>query len=60
MTSSPIYDPSIFEQANIDGAKEIILTPENGIPTQTRWESETPWLFSLITKHLKPGGLVVD
>lgn len=60
MTSSPIYDPSIFEQANIDSAKEIILTPENGIPTQTRWESETPWLLSLITKHLKPGGLVVD
>lgn len=61
MTSNQlIYDPSIFDQASIESAKEIVLTPENGISTQTRWDSETPWLLNLINKHLKPSGLIVD
>lgn len=56
----PIYNPAIFEQVDIDSAREIILTPENGVSTQVRWDSETPWLLSLIANHMKPGGLVVD
>lgn len=54
------YDPSVFEQTGIDGAKEIVLTPENGVSTQLRWDTETPWLLNLIGKHIKPSGLIVD
>ncbi|MBU3602149.1 bifunctional 2-polyprenyl-6-hydroxyphenol methylase/3-demethylubiquinol 3-O-methyltransferase UbiG [Polynucleobacter sp. AM-25C3] len=55
------YDPSIFDHASIEGAKEIVLTTESGISTQTRWDTETPWLLNLIGKHIiKPSGLVVD
>jgi len=56
----PIYNPIVFDQPNIDAAKEIVLTVESGVSTQTRWESETPWLLNLISKHIKPSGLVVD
>lgn len=55
-----IYDPSIFDRAGIEDAKEIVLTPENGVSTQSRWDTETPWLLNLIGKHLKPSGLIVD
>lgn len=61
MQNKPLtYDPSIFDVPNIEGAKEIVLTSENGISTQVRWDSETPWLLNLIGKHIKPSGLVVD
>ena len=56
----PIYDPSVFEQRNIEAAKDIILTAEQGVSTQTRWDAETPWLLNLISKHIKPNCLVVD
>lgn len=56
----PNYDPTIFNQTEVELARQIVLTPENGVPTQVRWESETPWLLNLITKHIKPTGLVVD
>lgn len=56
----PIYNPIVFDQPNIDAAKEIVLTVESGVSTQTRWESETPWLLNLISKHIKLSGLVVD
>ena len=56
----PNYDPSIFNQSEVEMARQVVLTPENGIPTQVRWESETPWLLNLIAKHIKPTGLVVD
>ena len=55
-----IYDPSIFEQANLEGAKNIVLTAEDGVSTKTRWEAETPWLLNLISKHIKTNCLVVD
>ena len=58
--NQPIYDPSIFDQINIDDAKGIVLTAESGISTQTRWDSETPWLLNLIGKHIKQNGLIVD
>lgn len=58
--NQPIYSPSIFDQVNIEVAKEVVLSPENGVSTQTRWDSETPWLLNLISKHIKPNGLIVD
>jgi 2-polyprenyl-3-methyl-5-hydroxy-6-metoxy-1,4-benzoquinol methylase len=30
------------------------------VSTQTRWDSETPWLLNLIAKNIKPSGLIVD
>lgn len=56
----PIYNPSVFDKGDIEQARAIVLTAESGIDTQTRWETETPWLFNLIGKHIKPGGLVID
>lgn len=55
-----IYDPSIFDQNDLTRAKEIVLTPENGVSVETRWATETPWLLNLIGKHIAPQGLVVD
>ena len=42
-----IYDPSIFDAANIAAAKNIILTPD-GASTETRWSIETPYLLELV------------
>ena len=62
MHDSPlIYDPSVFEQTNAESAKSIILTAEDGVSTQTRWDTETPWLLQLISLHIvKPNCLIVD
>lgn len=56
----PNFDPSFFDRTNIEIAKEAVLTAESGVSSQTRWESETPWLLNLISKHIKPGKLIVD
>lgn len=40
----PKYDPSTFDVENMDDAKSIILTPELGQSTETRWEKETPFI----------------
>ena len=58
--NQPIYSPSIFDQENIEVAKEVVLTSENGVSTQTRWDSETPWLLNVIGKNIKSNGLIVD
>ena len=58
--NQPIYDASIFEQFSIEGAKEIILTAEADVSSQTRWDCETPWLLNLVGKHIKSSGLIVD
>lgn len=55
-----IYNPSIFEQTSVEAAREIVLTPESGVSTQARWDTETPWLLNLIGKYIKPSGLIVD
>lgn len=55
-----IYDPSIFDKTSLEEAKSIVLTPEGGVTTQIRWDSETPWLLNLIRKHIKPAGLIID
>jgi 2-polyprenyl-3-methyl-5-hydroxy-6-metoxy-1,4-benzoquinol methylase len=60
LNNQPTYDPSIFDQINIDNAREVTLTSESGISTQTRWDSETPWLLNLVRQHIKQSGLIVD
>lgn len=58
--SNPVYNPAIFDHADLDSAKFIVLTPEDGVATEIRWQTETPWLLNLIHKHIKPDGLIVD
>jgi autotransporter strand-loop-strand O-heptosyltransferase len=52
----------IFDVADLAGARRIILTPEAGLSTDERWESETPYLTGLIIGNLKltADSVVVD
>jgi SAM-dependent methyltransferase len=48
---SRTYDASVFDVADVEAAKRIILTPENST-TQERWAVETPYLAGLIATHM--------
>ena len=43
------YNPAIFDVPDIATAKRIILTPE-GVPTELRWQVETPYVAELIAQ----------
>lgn len=58
--SNPIYNPRIFDHADLLSARQIVLTPENGVATDVRWQTETPWLLNIIEKYVKPSSLIVD
>lgn len=62
MTRIATYDPTIFEVADIDGARDIILTPLGDQGTDERWTTETPYIAGLIgtALNLQPGSLVLD
>ena len=47
------YNPKVFEQENIENAKKIILTKEDNLETDERWEKETPFLVEEIINKLK-------
>lgn len=47
------YNPSVFEVRSIEEAKRIALTDE-GMPTDERWERETPYLGEEIAFFLRP------
>ncbi len=50
-----LYYPEIFNVADIDAAKDVILTNEGpGADTETRWSVETPYVMSLIAGALAP------
>lgn len=53
------YDPRIFIQDTLEHAQAIILTPEQGLTTQQRWERETEWLATRI-KFPSPMPLLID
>jgi cyclopropane fatty-acyl-phospholipid synthase-like methyltransferase len=43
------YFPAVFDVADMQRAKEIILTQEGpGADTETRWAEETPYVLELI------------
>ena len=44
----------MFDVANQQQAKQIILTPEGGASTEERWERETPFLSRDIGAFLEP------
>jgi SAM-dependent methyltransferase len=56
------YAPEVFDVGSVDDARRIILTPEAGTTTDTRWETETPWLADRILDHfpLTERHVVVD
>lgn len=43
-TDSAIYRSEVFAVSGMEQAKAIILTPEDGMSTEQRWETETPYL----------------
>ncbi|MEO8114160.1 MAG: methyltransferase domain-containing protein [Phenylobacterium sp.] len=56
------YNPKVFDVPDETAAKRIILTPDGGLKTSERWETETPYLADLIGERIAaaPGGLVID
>ena len=55
------YKPQVFDCQSLQAAKEIILTPENGVTTEKRWTEETRWLMQILGRHVtKSKGLVLD
>jgi len=60
--SQPKYNPSIFNQKDLEEAKRIILTNEKDISSETRWENETPYLVDSISSkiELNEKSIIVD
>jgi SAM-dependent methyltransferase len=55
------YYPQFFDAPDLEAAKAIILTPEEGLTTEQRWESETEYLVELVDRHFtRSTGVVVD
>ncbi|CAG1002370.1 hypothetical protein BURK1_02961 [Burkholderiales bacterium] len=56
------YRPDVFDVTDEDSARRIILTPEGGESTRSRWERETPCVTRLALQELGigPDSLVVD
>jgi len=53
MPTQATYNSGIFDVANLDDARRIILTSEAGLSTDERWQSETPYLVGLVGEHLQ-------
>ena len=55
------YTDAVFRVNNLDEAKRIILTPERGLDTDTRWQAETPYLADQLHAWFAQGApLVLD
>lgn len=50
-----VFTPEVFEVANLDQAKSVILTDEPGATTDDRWAKETPFLAADIGERLGLG-----
>ena len=47
-----VYFPQVFEAETLDAAKGIAITPEEGMSTEDRWNTETDFVISLISSRL--------
>lgn len=57
----PTYSDAVFRVQDIEQAKRIILTTEKGLDTETRWQTETPFLLQQMLAWLPDGqSQVVD
>ena len=52
---SASYHPDVFEVIDLDAAKRIILTDEQGTTSEERWRLETPYLVDEIGRELELG-----
>jgi SAM-dependent methyltransferase len=61
-TRSATYEPRVFDVRDVDEARRIILTPEAGTTTDSRWQLETPYLLERIAERftLGPDRVVLD
>ncbi len=48
---SATYAPYVFDVHDVDEARRIILTPEAGTTTDSRWRLETPYLVDRIAER---------
>ena len=48
------YRPSFFDVSNLEEAMTIILTPEDGVSPQDRWQRETPPMGEMLATRLSP------
>ncbi|QNM96179.1 class I SAM-dependent methyltransferase [Chitinimonas koreensis] len=55
-----IYSDAVFHVNNLEEARRIILTPERGLDTDSRWASETPWLRDQMVAAFPEHGFVLD
>ena len=53
MKENYYYNPKIFDTNSIEEAKNIILTKEDGVDTEERWDKETLFLTNSISDFLK-------
>lgn len=61
MGSALTYSRAVFDVADEAAARHVILTPEDSVGTDERWERETPYLADLIASQLGVGpGVFVD
>ena len=49
------YTDAVFRVQDIEQAKRIILTTERGLDTETRWQTETPYLLQQMLALLPDG-----
>lgn len=55
------YSPEIFNVGSLAQAREVILTNEEDLTTDQRWERETPHLIDLMAcLELTPNSVVLD
>lgn len=53
--TAEIFRPKTHRQA-----RDIILTPEQGMTTDERWAKETPWIVDQVELLINPGDAVID
>lgn len=55
------YDPSVFKNVEtVDDAVSIILTPEAGMTSMHRWNTEAPYLMELMRPFIDDKSYVLD
>jgi SAM-dependent methyltransferase len=60
--ASTTYKPETFATADLEAARQIILTATPQQTTDERWEIETPYMAELLGEQLaiQPGQMIVD
>lgn len=54
------YSASVFDCDTVEKAKEIILTPHNGLTTDERWQKETPVIVQILRQQFASSDTLLD